>query len=188
MAASNLQNVTPITATNTGNRTTSDMTNVAIDTSTHPVSPSSSSATSYNSANFKIGCDNTNSGRNWLISTLNCVIAGEVTHLDEVEDVSLDFTSLTILNCEKNDKITSNCLHSLQRLKIQVYSKSIKNVSSIFAPRQAQIYVPCLIFLCLITLSKSTKLIDLDCKPCDTSIYEHSILLIDDNVVSQGEG
>ena len=116
------------------------------------------------------------------------MIAGEVTHLDEVEDVSLDFTSLTILNCEKNDKITSNCLHSLQRLKIQVNSKSIKNVSSIFAPRQAQIYVPCLIFLCLITLSKSTKLIDLDCKPCDTSIYEHSILLIDDNVVSQGEG
>ena len=43
-------------------------------------------------------------------------------------------------------------------------------------------------FLCLITLSKSTKLMDLDCKPCETSIYEHGTLLIDDNVVSQGEG
>ena len=75
------------------------------------------------------------------------MIAGEVTHLDEGEDVSLDFTSLTILNCEKNDKITSNCLHSLQRLKIQVDSKSIKNVFSIFAPRKAQIYVPCLFFM-----------------------------------------
>ena len=64
MATSNLENVTPNMATITGNRTNSDMTNVAIDTSTHPVSPSSSSATSYNSANFKIGCDNTNSGRN----------------------------------------------------------------------------------------------------------------------------
>ena len=64
MAVSNLENVTPNTATNTGNGTTSDMTNVAIDTSTHPVSPNSSSGTSYNSANFKIGCDNTNSGRN----------------------------------------------------------------------------------------------------------------------------
>ena len=146
MAVSNLENVTPNMATNTGNRTTSDMTNVAIDTSTHPVSPSSSSATSYNSANFKIGCDNTNSGRNYLFSTFHCVIVGEVTQLDEVEDVILDFTSLTILNCEKNDKITSNCLHSLQRLKIQVNSKSTKNVFSIFASRQAQIYVPCLIF------------------------------------------
>ena len=116
------------------------------------------------------------------------MIAGEVTRLDQVEDVSLDFTSLTILNCEKNDKITSNCLHSLQRLKIQVNSKSTKNVFSIFASRQAQIYVPCLIFLCLITLSKNTKLIVLDCKPCETSIYEHDTLLIDDNVVSQGEG
>ena len=146
MAVSNLENMTPKKTTNTGNRTTSDMTNVAIDTSTHPVSPSSSSATSYNSANFKIGCDNTNSGRNYLFSTFHCVIVGEVTQLDEVEDVILDFTSLTILNCEKNDKVTSNCLHSLQRLKIQVNSKSIKNVFSIFASRQAQIYVPCLIF------------------------------------------
>ena len=146
MAASNLQNVTPITATNTANRTISDMTNLVIDESTQPVSPSSSSGTSYNSANFKIGCDNTNSGRNYHFSALNCVIAGEVTHLDEVEDVSLDFTSLTILNCEKNDKITSNCLHSLQRLKIQVNSESIKKVFSTFAPRRAQIYVPCLTF------------------------------------------
>ena len=135
MAATNLQNVTPITATNTGNRTTCDMTNVAIDTSTHPVSPSSSSATSYNSANFKIGCDNTNSGRNWLISTLNCVIAGEVTQLDEVQDVSLDFTSLTILNCEKNDKITSNCLHSLQRLKIQVIIRNLSRMYPSFLPQ-----------------------------------------------------
>ena len=89
------------------------------------------------------------------------------------------------MNCEKNDKITFNCLHSLQRLKIQVNSKSIKNVFSIFAPGQ----VPCLIFFMPNNIiSKSTKLMDLDCKPCETSIYEHSILLIDDNVVSQGEG
>ena len=59
---------------------------------------------------------------------------------------------------------------------------------SIFAPIQIYLYTLSDLFLCLITLSKSTKLMDLDCKPCETSIYEHSILLIDDNVVSQGVG